>query len=166
MSSGNPLVCDCRLDWLHTLMNRTVSEPIRSSIEELTCRREEPIETMHTSIGGGVVSGGIGGVGLPPSIKGSSTRRGGLIIQEEEDNDLVDDFNDGREDDLDMISADNEVHFLAVPRETLPCPGKATGLPAVQLATKPLSSLANHYQFNYYIMILTSYVLLRWELAS
>ncbi|XP_014242406.2 connectin-like [Cimex lectularius] len=97
---GNPMICDCRLEWLHTLYNNTASTQIKSSIEELTCQESDLSNSA---------------IDEPQQM---------LPIQRS------------------VVSDEPFNHFLSLPKETLPCPQelKATGLPAVQLATKPLNS--------------------------
>ncbi|KAF6204662.1 hypothetical protein GE061_018822 [Apolygus lucorum] len=103
---GNPLVCDCRLDWLHSLYNSSNSESVRTTIEEMTCIQSlndldsEPLRAR-----------------MPDNPIGDSPTQ-------------------------DSMEPFSEKNFMAIPRESLPCPQdlRATGVPAVQLATKTESS--------------------------
>ncbi|KAF6204660.1 hypothetical protein GE061_018820 [Apolygus lucorum] len=102
----NPLVCDCRLDWLHSLYNSSNSESVRTTIEEMTCIQSlndldsEPLRAR-----------------MPDNSIGDSPTQ-------------------------DSMEPFSEKNFMAIPRESLPCPQdlRATGVPAVQLATKTESS--------------------------
>ncbi|CAA9999966.1 unnamed protein product, partial [Nesidiocoris tenuis] len=107
--TGNPLECDCRLDWLHGLYNNTNSEQVRQSIEEMVCiqsTRDLEIEPLR--------------------------------VRRPADDGVFNNFIPTAEPSEPFI----EKNFLSIPREILPCPQelRATGVPAVQLATKPLSS--------------------------
>uniref|UniRef100_A0A0A9X110 Connectin n=2 Tax=Lygus hesperus TaxID=30085 RepID=A0A0A9X110_LYGHE len=103
---GNPLVCDCRLDWLHNLYNSSNSESVRTTIEEMTC-----IQTLNDLDS------------EPLRARMPDNTIGDTPTQE-------------------SMEPFSEKNFMAIPRESLPCPQdlRATGVPAVQLATKTESS--------------------------
>ncbi|KAH8270386.1 hypothetical protein KR018_009307 [Drosophila ironensis] len=93
--SDNKFICDCRLQWIFELKNRTRHLQLRDSLEELTCTLQDPklshfVDPVPTqildylNIGGftaiGSNSASMGGVGN--SVVGSSSSYGGLGLDD------------------------------------------------------------------------------------
>uniref|UniRef100_A0A1B6IKB2 LRRCT domain-containing protein n=1 Tax=Homalodisca liturata TaxID=320908 RepID=A0A1B6IKB2_9HEMI len=117
---GNRFSCDCRLAWMHTLLNETPNEHVRNVIEELTCfwNRSEHME-------GGVAPLTSQSHARHPYTPHHDTHRPHYNPhrphhdQREEPNDI----NSYDEDDDDYVSeTGKQTNFLDIPTETLPCP--------------------------------------------
>uniref|UniRef100_A0A1A9WLG0 Uncharacterized protein n=1 Tax=Glossina brevipalpis TaxID=37001 RepID=A0A1A9WLG0_9MUSC len=66
-NTDNNFICDCRLQWLYELKNRTRHQQLRESLEEFVCTLQEPhlynfIEPVPTHILDLLNVGGLGGL--------------------------------------------------------------------------------------------------------
>ncbi|XP_054264780.1 connectin-like [Macrosteles quadrilineatus] len=95
---GNRFSCDCRLAWMHTLLNETPNEHVRNVLEELTCFWNDSDHRVE----GGVAP-----------LTSHSHRP-----HHAEPNDV----NGYEEDDYEDEDPGSQKHFLDIPVETLPCP--------------------------------------------
>lgn len=120
---GNRFSCDCRMGWMHTLLNETPNEHIRNVLEELTCFWND---SEH-------VEGGVAPLTSQSHAHRPHHSRTHLH-HSEEPNEVGDSYDEDYEED-----AGSQRHLMDIPVETLPCPE------AVKVATdSPLTADTRH----------------------
>lgn len=134
---GNQLYCDCRLTWLHTLLNTSISDQTRTTIEELKCILDEEEERQL-------------------ALSGSPKRH----------QDPQQDPYEQHPDEEDKVQGVTTFVTIPRESLPCPMELRATVGPAVQLATKPQASSANSFSFLCNLIVPISVILLNIPLLT
>lgn len=117
-STGNKLICDCRLSWIQILRNETKSEPLRLALNDVTCS-PSPERTENTS--NEVISEN------PKIIKPVKTgayeieANSEVITNNDEDDDASSQYK--MEPTVQPVLA-NQIAIVDMPIEAMPCPSE------------------------------------------
>lgn len=102
---GNRFMCDCRLSWMHSLLNETPNEHVRSMLEELTC-------FWNDGKNGHEYEDGVAPLTATVNSRG--------FVRDEPPMD-VDSYDDYESEDTTSLPRSTR-HFFDIPQEVLPCP--------------------------------------------
>lgn len=118
--TGNRLICDCRLSWLHKLRNETRSKRVKASLDRLSCVMDNKLKTNLVNMKAQSYDGELK-INSGYKTEAEKSEDG---EEEFDDDNVYDDAMKDQDIGFDVSKKDYRRKLMEIPVDMLPCASK------------------------------------------